>query len=285
MNLLRGLIWNNEVSLTVVDTTALVNEGMRLHGLKEGYLFGKALSALAFFSASLKEQKGEVSLSLRLLDKELIGASGNSALRIRGYITEELACQNEQAERLLFADGGNFTLVRDDGYNRPFVGSCALPERGTLDEGVEEYFRISEQLPTRLTTVVEQNEGGRVAFSGVVALQPLPFAGEESLRKTAQADLDEILNRLKVEGLEGIEGTYFEGEAERREAVYKCNCSRDYLSAVLVTLGKGQLEEIVRAEGAVRVHCHYCNTDYAFTGEDVERLFSKEYERNQDEEN
>ncbi len=278
MNVYRGLILGDEVSLTIADTTQIVNEGIRLHKLtpSKGYLLGKALSALTFFSACLKEEKGEISLSVQRGGRELIGASANRALSLRGYIAEgEFSCQNEEEERAFFADGGSFTLVRDDGYNRPFVGSCALLEGGTLDEGVEEYYRVSEQLPTRIKTIVRQNEGGRCAFAGVIALQPLPFASEETLKKVAQADLGAILKRVEEEGIEKGAKTQFEGEIEKRQAAYRCNCSRDYLSAVLVTLGEAQLREVVQTEGEVRVHCHYCNTDYVFTGEDVDKLFSK----------
>ncbi len=279
MNVRRGLIWEKEVSLTLVDTTEIVREGLRLHKLSpsQGYLLGKALSALAFFSAGLKGEKGEVSLSLQKEGRELIGASGNRALFLRGYIADgEFLCQKEEEEGAFFADGGSFTLVRKEGYARPFVGSCALVEGGTFDEGVEEYYRISEQLPTRIKTVVKLDEGGRCAFAGVVALQPLPFASEKSLEKAAQADLALWLDTVEREGLTQAQNAYFEEDVEVRLAVYKCNCSREYLSEVLVTLGEKQLREIVQTEGAVRVHCHYCNTDYAFTGEDVDRLFSKE---------
>ncbi len=278
MNVYRGLIYNGEVSLTIADTTEIVNEGIRLHKLtpSKGYLLGKALSALTFFSACLKEEKGEISLSIQQDGKEIIGASGNRALSLRGYIAEgELYCQNEDEERIFFSSGGSFTLVRDDGYNRPFVGSCALLEGSTIDEGVEEYYRVSEQLPTRIKTIAKLNEGSRCAFAGVIALQPLPFASEETLEKVARFDLAALLKDVEERGMEEGAQARFEGEIEKRRAAYRCNCSRDYLSAVLVTLGEAQLREVIHAEGEVRVHCHYCNTDYVFTGEDVDRLFSK----------
>ena len=52
-NLLRTLIYNEQVSLTLADTTEIVREGIRLHGLSKGsgYVFGKALSAMTFMSA------------------------------------------------------------------------------------------------------------------------------------------------------------------------------------------------------------------------------------------
>ncbi|MFQ9738204.1 MAG: Hsp33 family molecular chaperone HslO [Christensenellaceae bacterium] len=58
-----------------------------------------------------------------------------------------------------------------------------------------------------------------------------------------------------------------------RKAEYKCNCSKEYLSGVLVSLGKDQLKDILREDGEIKVHCHYCNKDYRFTEEDVEKMF------------
>ena len=60
---------------------------------------------------------------------------------------------------------------------------------------------------------------------------------------------------------------------ELREAAYKCNCSREYLTRVLVSLGEAQMREIIHEDGSVHVHCHYCNTDYHFTEEDADRIF------------
>ena len=49
----------------------------------------------------------------------------------------------------------------------------------------------------------------------------------------------------------------------------------EYLAGVLVSLGEAQMREIIRADGALRVHWHYCNTDYVFTDEDADKLFPR----------
>ena len=158
-NLLRTLIYDGQVSLTLADTTEIVKEGMRLHGLSQAsaYAFGKALSLMTFMSACLKEETGEISLSLKSDTCGEIAVSGNRRLHIRGYILNTTAAGNgdEDSELALLGNNASVTIIRDDGYNRPFVGACALPENAGLDEGFEEYFRISEQLPTRLETMVE----------------------------------------------------------------------------------------------------------------------------------
>ena len=283
-NLVRTLIYDGQVSLTVADTTEMVQEGARLHRLSaaSAYVFGKALSAMTFMSACLKNERGEISLSLKGDGTSgEIGVSGNKQLRIRGFIgnTEAEGGANEAAERVCLGQNAAITIIRDDGYNRPFVGACALPEQGGLDEGFEEYFRISEQLPTRIKTAVELDENGKCIFAGFVALQPLPFADEEVLKKVEDADLEILLSAVKTQGTaESVKQNFVLDDTvwEERKAAYKCNCSRRYLTRVLVSLGEAQMRQIIKEDGAVRVHCHYCNTDYEFTDEDADLLFPKE---------
>lgn len=279
-NVVRTIVYGN-VSLTVADTTEMVKEGINRHLLAatSALTFGKALSAMTYMSSCLKEEKGEISLSFKNdgLGGE-IAVSGNKKLFLRGYIDNpsvDLGLGAE-AERACLGENGSITVIRDDGYARPFVGACALPERGGLDEAFEEYFRSSEQLPTRLKTRVVFNEVGECVFAGVIALQPLPFTEQEIIDKTWALPLESLLEELERKGVEEFIKENFHTEKEvweSREAKYQCNCSREYLAEILSSLGKEQFEEIVKEEGAVKIHCHYCNTDYTFTEEDEKLLF------------
>ena len=56
------------------------------------------------------------------------------------------------------------------------------------------------------------------------------------------------------------------------EPQYKCNCSRERIAALLATMGRAELEDIIKEQGKVSVHCHYCNTDYDFGQEDIDKL-------------
>lgn len=275
-NVLRTLVFDGQISLTLADTTAIVQEGVKRHALSRSaaVAYGKAISAMTFMSAGLKSDAGEISLSLKC-DGTCggIGVSGNRQLYMRGYI------ENTQAsgdERECLGENGSLTIVRDDGYNRPFVGSCATAQ--SVDDSFAEYYRISEQLPTRIYTTVESNEKGETTFAGVAALQPLPFADESTLQKVAEIPLAELLQRVKAAGVERAAEERFgkDGEVwDVREARYQCNCSRKRLQGVLVTLGEEEVRRILKEDGKIAAHCHYCNTDYVFTDEDVDALFAR----------
>jgi molecular chaperone Hsp33 len=274
-NLLRTLVFDGQISLTVADTTAIVQEGVTRHNLSKSsaFVYGKAISAMTFMSACLKTDAGEISLSLNS-DGECggIGVSGNRNLYMRGYIENTQAVGDESA---CLGKNGAITIVRDDGYNRPFVGSCAISERG-VDASFEEYYKLSEQLPTRIYTSVEFDQTGRVAFAGVAVLQALPFGDENAQTGMQTARLDSLLAAVREHGVERATESIFQKSDEvweTRDAVYKCNCSRERLLGVLVTLGEKQVRQIIQEDGKISAHCHYCNTDYIFTEEDANGLF------------
>ena len=277
-NVVRTLVFGG-VSLTVADTTEVVKAGIEKHRLSKtsAFSFGKALSAMTYMSSCLKEKKGEISLSLKT-DGACgeIAVSGNQNLYMRGYVLH--TDLPEMTERECLGENGYITIIRDDGYSRPFVGACVLPNEGGIDEGFEEYFRTSEQLPTRIHTAVEFDEKGECVFAGVVALQPLPFASDEVLEKTWAVPMAEILSKVQEKGIEQTVEECFASEKEvweLREATYRCNCSREYLSGVLVSLGEKELRALIEEQGSAKIHCHYCNTDYEFTNEDADGLFLK----------
>ncbi len=276
-NVLRALVYDGEVSLTLADTTELVREGVKLHNLtfNSAVLFGRALSLAVFQGAYLKEARGEMSFSLRSngLCSEIC-VSVDQALNVRGYLQNGEVEGSNEAE--LLGKEGSLTVIRQDGYSRPFVGTSALIDGG-IDEQFEEYYKASEQLPTFMTTLVRLDEKGEVVFAGVVCLQPLPFASQKVLRNLPdKGKMNRILERLEFEGLIKTAEREFGAlqTITQKTAKYKCRCSKAYLGEVLVSLGEAQMRQIIREDGAVRVHCHYCNTDYEFCEEDVDVLFA-----------
>ena len=85
-----------------------------------------------------------------------------------------------------------------------------------------------------------------------------------------------VVKRFLEDGVDAVAIDDFSAKKDGikgRKATYTCNCSRDYLKQVLTSLGEAQMRAIIREDGAVRVHCHYCNTDYVFTKSDEEILF------------
>ena len=268
--ILRTLICNGQVSLTVLDTTKLVQSAMDIHSLdgKAAKILGGLLTCGAYLASSLKSERGSVSITVKADGGDgAVSVSADAALHIRGYA--DGACNAT-------LKGGSLTVVREDGFsNMPFVGNCEI-DSDDISDILELYFGQSEQIPTAVNLSVSV-EDGKCKFAGGVVMQLLPDAADENVDTASTAfyaykdDENSLLNA------DGIYEKYFkelsDGELTTLFPEYKCNCSENKIIGVLASVGKTELKNICREQGEVKVHCHYCNRDYIFNEEKIEDLF------------
>ena len=284
--ILRGLICGGEVSLAVADTTRLVNEAIRLHGLSplSAAALGRTLTAAAYLCSALKEERGALSVTIKGNGAGgTVRVSGDKQLHMRGYIDDPHADLPPNAAGKLDVGGcigreGTLTVVRDDGDAVPFVGTTQLVS-GEVGEDFAAYFAYSEQLPTAVAVGVKIGTDGSCLGAGGVFLQPMPGACEESIAYAERmiGKFGAVSSLLEEMSAAQLWRRYFGEQGESVYAqypVYKCRCSRDYIEGLLASMGREELFSILREQGAIRVHCDYCNTDYLFTEEDVRRMLA-----------
>ena len=271
--LYKCLVYDRQVSLSVLETTEMVQTAIKIHNLddRSAELLGGMLTACAYMAGCLKSEKGAVSLTVKSDgDSATVSVSGDSQGHIRGYI--------DGGENGI--KGGTLTVIKDDGFFRPFIGTCEL-KAPDVSENLMQYFHISEQIPTAVAIGVEV-KGGKCLAAGGVVMQLLPGTSEENMDR-AEERMQAFVHPaeiIKNYGADGVMEKYFPEECEKGGVYltfpeYRCNCSREKITAVILPLGLEELENIVKEEGKVSVHCHYCNTDYDFSADDVHRLFNK----------
>ena len=270
--LLRTLVENGEVSLAGIDSTEAVRHAQIIHGLSvpAARLLGRTLTVMAYMAGWLKEERGKLSVSVKHHGEAgEISVAADQSLSVRGYVYNPNAQSDELGK-------GYITLVRDDGYVKPFVGTCELVDKD-IDKNFEYYYRLSEQLPTYIKTDVVFDRHGLCVRAGGFFLQPLPGASDRA-RQAAKADAEGVENFgaiLEKTGIEGFLKEYFSAkEWTERKIEYRCLCSREYIAGILKGIGEKELRETIAQEGKINVHCHYCNSDYDFFDKDVDELFA-----------
>jgi molecular chaperone Hsp33 len=72
---------------------------------------------------------------------------------------------------------------------------------------------------------------------------------------------------------------------EKRELAFKCNCSRKKIEEVLISLGSGEISDIIRRDGGTEVSCEFCREVYRFSRKDLEQLSVEIDSRSSDERN
>ncbi|MBQ9514384.1 MAG: Hsp33 family molecular chaperone HslO [Clostridia bacterium] len=281
--ILKGLIFDNQISLSVLDTTELVNDAIKTHGLTPltAATLGRTLTMCAFMSSNLKNEKDKVSISI--VGDGVGGkifASGNGNLDIRGYIDNPKADLPLKSNGKLDVAGcvgkkGRLTVSMSMGLKEPYTGSAELVS-GEIAEDFTSYYAYSEQQPTAIALGVKIGKDLTCVGAGGVIMQTLPFAETENIIKAEEIvkKLSSVSSLIEKIGAEGVLKEFF-GDITFSEyhPKYRCICSRKYIEEVLLSLGKKELYDIIDTQGIIKVDCQFCNKEYLFNKDDVDKLF------------
>ncbi len=281
--LLKTLIFNNELSLSVLDTTDMVNEAIRIHKLSPvcAAALGRTITVCTFMSSGLKSDKDKLSVTVAGNGPAgKITVSGNGELQMRATI------DNPQVDIPLKPNGkldvsgavgveGRITVIKSMGLKEPYSGSAKIIS-GEIAQDFTAYYAYSEQVPTAIALGVKIGTDCTCVGAGGVIIQALPFASQNSLEKAEEMmkEFSNISTLIGEMGAEGIMKKYF-GVEEFGEyhPEYKCLCSREYIEKVLISLGKNELLDIIKEQGKINVKCEFCDKQYDFYDKDVQNLF------------
>ena len=175
-----------------------------------------------------------------------------------------------------------FTIDQESEKDR-YQGIVQI-HNGDLVETVQHYFNQSEQIPTGIKAVCNQDADGRWTAGGVL-LQRLPDQGGTA-EKTDKIDARDqwqhamvLLSSLTDEeicdrdlSLHDVLLRLFHAEGPRVfdpiPLVKKCRCSRDKLLGVLRSMDPAERADITK-EPEIEVQCEYCAEKYKFSAEDI----------------
>ena len=59
---------------------------------------------------------------------------------------------------------------------------------------------------------------------------------------------------------------------EKKPLMFKCDCSKERLEEVLISLGKDEIKDLLKKEGKAELVCHFCNERYVFEAEELKKL-------------
>lgn len=280
----KTLIYDGQISLSVLDTTDVVNKAIELHGLTPlcAAGLGRALTVASFMAASLKDENEKLSVTIDgngVGGKIVVCADGN--LNVRGSIVNPHADLPLKPNGKLDVGGlvgneGTITVVKNLGLKEPYVGKCKLVS-GEIGEDFAAYYAYSEQQPTAIAVGVLVKNDKCIGAGGVI-LQPLPDCTEENIGKAEKliAEFSDVSRKINEIGIDGIIKKYFdEYEFTKYETQYKCGCSREYVDKVLIALGKKELSDIIEKDGKIEVCCEFCDKKYVYGQKDVEELFGE----------
>ncbi len=245
---------------------------------------GRMLSAAAMMGSMMKGEKDVLTLQIKSAGPAGgITVTADALANVKGYVNEPNVIIPAKPNGKLDVSGaigpGVLRVIKDMGLKEPYSGEVDL-QTGEIAEDLTYYFAASEQVPSSVGLGVLMNKDNTVRQAGGFIIQLMPFASDEVISileeniKSIQSvttmldggDTPEDMLKKVLKGLD-IE---FTGS---QPCAYKCNCSRERLERVMMSLGRKELEEMVNEGKPVEVGCHFCNTKYVFTPEELSKLY------------
>lgn len=279
--LLKGVVFDKKISLTVIEATQMVNRAINIHKLSKdaAICFGKTLMAVTFMSATLKSANDRISVTISGDGPSgTIVIAGDANLNIRGYM-DNPQCQISQVNQDELTGGncigrGRMTVLKSMGLKEPYTGSCEITG-GDIAEDFSRYYTYSEQQPTFMQLSVNIKNGKCLAATGFV-FQLMPDTDKITMQKVLNF-IDEnkknasLLSKKNI--CDFITQNLPDFLYETFNPKYNCTCSRHYIDGILITLGYSELCETIKQVGKVELKCHFCNKTYVYNQEDVDKLF------------
>ena len=277
------------VKVTAIASTELVRRGAQIQGTTPNATaaFGRALTAASMMGNMQKVDNGSMTLQIRGGGPiGTITVVSDAIGNVRGCVTEPKVPLVEKFPGKLdvgatVGTDGTLTVIRDLQMKEPYVGSTRLIS-GEIGDDVTAYFVQSEQTPTACALGVLVDRDQQVKVAGGYLIQLLPGAPDEIIDKLeagiqrAGAVTPMLEAGLTPEDILGqVCGDLGVVFMETTPVEYRCYCSRDRVTAALISLGKKELEEIAAEGKDFPVECQFCDTVYSFTPEDIREILKK----------
>ena len=270
-------------------TRNLVNEAQKMHKLYPvaTAALGRLLTAASMMGAMLKSE--DDLLTLQITGNGPLGrvlATSDCHSNVKGYVGNPLVDIPKNAQGKLDVGGaigkeGFLTVIRDFGLKEPYIGKTPLVT-GEIGDDLTSYFAVSEQVPSVVGLGVLVDVDLSVKAAGGFILQVMPDASEEvickleenikkvtSVTKMFEDNMtpEEILKVV----LDGIDFTV----NETLDTNYYCNCSKERVEKVLVSVGEEELLDIIEKDKKAQLTCHFCDKVYNFDETDLKNLLKK----------
>jgi molecular chaperone Hsp33 len=175
---------------------------------------------------------------------------------------------------------GVLSVIKDMGLKEPYSSQVAL-QTGEIAEDLTYYFATSEQVPSAVGLGVLMEKNNTVKQAGGFIIQLMPFADDELILRLEKR-LQEIpsVTSLLDEGksASGLLEYVLDGfDVEINDMLptrFYCNCDKARVEKALISLGRKELDDIIKDGKDIELKCHFCSRAYNFTLDELKKIRS-----------
>ena len=283
--IIKAISQDGFVSVSVISSREMTERARLIHGASPVVTaaLGRTLAAASLIGSALK--KPGASLTVRIDGGGPAGciiAVSDDEGNVRGFVQYPKADLPNKASGKLDVGGvvgknGMLSVIKDFGEKEPYTGATRLVS-GEIAEDFASYFASSEQVPTACAFGVLVDRDRSVLAAGGYIVQLLPGATDDvvdAIEKNVAATgaaTEVLADGGALMLLESVMSGLSPRILERREAAYRCTCSRERFLAAVLSLDKSELDDIREKGERIEVCCQFCEAAYYFeTSEIVEK--------------
>lgn len=204
---------------------------------------------------------------------------------VKGYAIEPQVMLPPNAAGKLDVGGavgsGMLRVIKDMGLKEPYVGQTVL-QTGEIAEDLTYYFATSEQVPSCVGLGVLMEKDNTVKQAGGFVIQLMPFTEDEVISKLEEnikkfPSVTSVLDEGKTaeEMLEILLDGLDMEITDTMPAQFYCNCDKKRVEKAIISIGKKDIEEMIAENKDIEVNCHFCNTSYTFSVEELKEMLKK----------
>ena len=286
--IIRATAANDQIRAFAAVTTEMVETAREHHNTSPvaTAALGRLLTAGAMMGSMMKGEKDVLTLQIKAGGPlQGITVTADSQGNVKGYVGNPDVCIPANSKGKLDVAGavgpGFLTVIKDMGLKEPYSGQVML-QTCEIAEDLTYYFATSEQVPSAVGLGVLMNKNNTVRQAGGFIVQLMPFAEEEVISRLEQ-NVQKInsVNNLLEEGhtpeslLEKVLEGFDVQINEKMDTRFRCNCSKERVAKALISIGRKELNEMIQEGKPIEMNCHFCNTNYNFTVEELKEILRR----------
>lgn len=290
--IVRATAANAQIRAFACVTKETVEKARRAHNTSPVVTaaLGRLLTGAVMMGSMLKGENDLLTLQVHGSGPiKGMTVTADSKGNVKGYANEPQVMLPPNAKGKLDVGGavgvGFMNVIKDMGLKEPYVGQTVL-QSGEIGDDLTFYFATSEQVPSSVGLGVLMEKDNTVKQAGGFIVQLMPFAGEEVISAleekvsqiTSVTALFEAGNSPE-QILELLLGELDLEITDRMECGFQCNCDKERVSKALISVGKEELQSMIDDGKPIEVNCHFCNTFYTFSVEELKELKRKAMNR------
>ena len=286
--IIRATAANDQIRAFAAVTTEMVETAREHHNTSPvaTAALGRLLTAGAMMGSMMKGEKDVLTLLIKAGGPlQGITVTADSQGNVKGYVGNPDVCIPANSKGKLDVAGavgpGFLTVIKDMGLKEPYSGQVML-QTCEIAEDLTYYFATSEQVPSAVGLGVLMNKNNTVRQAGGFIVQLMPFAEEEVISRLEQnvQKINSVTNLLE-EGhtpeslLEKVLEGFDVQINEKMDTRFRCNCSKERVAKALISIGRKELNEMIQEGKPIEMNCHFCNTNYNFTVEELKEILRR----------